>query len=164
MHLKIFAVGGTIDKIYFDHKSTYQVGEPQVSEILKDANITFDFGLESIVHKDSLDMTAGDRQMVFDRVQQSAYERIVITHGTDTMIATAKQLKGIQSKTVVLTGAMQPARFRNSDAPFNIGCAIGAVQSLPHGTYLTMNGQVFQPDELRKNIEKGVFEEIRPQE
>jgi L-asparaginase len=90
-------------------------------------------------------------------------ERIVVTHGTDTMIQTAKALQGIPDKTIVLTGAMQPARFHETDAVFNIGTAIGAVQSLPPGVYIAMNGRIFRPDRVRKNVAAGCFEEAQPE-
>jgi len=127
MKIKFFAVGGTIDKVYFDKRSEYQVGESMLNEVLKQANVSFDYECESLIHKDSLDMTDEDRQFLFDKIESDEHEYIVVTHGTDTMIKTAKKLQGIADKVVVLTGAMQPAKFRSSDAEFNIGCAVVAV-------------------------------------
>ena len=160
MKIKIFTVGGTIDKEYFDRKSEYEVGEPTIGEILKEAHVNFDFSITPILHKDSLDMTDQDRQMVFDRVAADEHRRIILTHGTDTMIQTAKKLTIIPDKTIVLTGALAPARFKSSDAAFNIGCAIGAVQILDPGVHIAMNGRIFHPDRVRKNLDRNWFEAI----
>ena len=157
--IKILTAGGTIDKVYFDAKSEYEVGPPQIAEILREANVTLDFAVESVLSKDSLDMTDADRQALRARVAADPCPRIVITHGTDTMIQTALSLLGIPAKTIVLTGSMQPARFKVTDAVFNIGTAIGAVQSLPPGVYLAMNGQVFHPEHVHKNVAENRFEE-----
>jgi L-asparaginase len=160
MKIKIFTVGGTIDKVYFDRKSTYEVGEPKIGEILQEANVNLAYEISSLLHKDSLDMTDEDRRVIFDGVASDEHRRIVLTHGTDTMIQTAKQLKTIPDKVMVLTGAMEPARFKYSDASFNIGCAIVAVQILDPGVYITMNGRIFDPDSIRKNAEQNWFEEV----
>ena len=159
--IKIFTVGGTIDKIYFDQKSAYQVGDPKIVEVMQEANVSFDYETESLMQKDSLDMNAEDRDIILDRVSEDVHERIIITHGTDTMVETAQKLSAIKDKTIVLTGSMQPARFKNSDAAFNIGCAVAAVQTLPHGVYLTMNGRIFEPFTTRKNVEMNRFETIK---
>jgi len=158
--LKIFTIGGTIDKIYFDQKSAYQVGESKIVEVLQEANVTVEYDTETIMQKDSLDMNENDRQVILEKVSGAPHKQIVITHGTDTMIDTAKTLSVIKNKTIVLTGSMQPARFKNSDAAFNIGCAIIAVQTLPHGVYLTMNGKIFNPFSTRKNVDMNRFEII----
>jgi L-asparaginase len=159
VRIKFFAVGGTIDKVYFDRLSTYKVGEPGVSEILREANVGFDYECESILRKDSLYMTEKDRQEVFDRVSADESRYIVITHGTDTMVKTAKKLKGIKGKVIVLTGAMQPARFKSSDAEFNIGAAVAAVQLLAPGVYIVMSGCILDPDRVKKNRKLNRFEE-----
>ena len=158
MDIQIFAVGGTIDKIYFDAASEFKVGEPQIGELLREANVTFNYRVESLMRKDSLDMNDADRERVRDAVEQSECERILITHGTDTMAETARFLLHIKDKVVVLTGAMQPARLRVSDAIFNIGFAIGTLMLMPPGIYVAMNGQVFNPTHLRKNREALRFE------
>ena len=158
--IKFLTTGGTIDKVYFDAKSEFQVGPPQVTELLKDANVTFAYEVESILRKDSLDLTDADRALIRERVLADPAELIVITHGTDTMILTARALKGIEGKTIVLTGSMQPARLRVTDAAFNLGTAVSAVQTLPPGVYLAMNGQIFNPDTSRKNVGEHRFEEI----
>ncbi len=162
--IKFFTTGGTIDKVYFDAKSEFEVGPPQVLEILKDAHVILEYDIESILRKDSLDMTEQDRHLVRQRVQAEDCRWIVVTHGTDTMVQTACALTGIPGKTIVLTGSMQPARFRVSDAVFNIGAAVGAVQSLASGVYIVMNGRVFDPTRTRKNLDKNCFEEISDKE
>jgi len=160
MKIKFFTTGGTIDKVYFDAKSEFEVGEPQVREVVENSNVAFEYEVESILRKDSLDMTDADRQLVRKRIESEPCQLVVVTHGTDTVIETAKVLCGISQKTIVLTGSMQPARFRVSDATFNIGFAIGAVQSLRPGVYIAMNGCIFDPNRVRKNREKNRFELI----
>lgn len=160
MKIKFVTTGGTIDKLYFDARSEYQVGPPQVLEVLRDAAVTFEFEAESILKKDSLDMTDEDRRLVRARVEGDPCPRIVVTHGTDTMLETARALRGIPGKTIVLTGAIQPAIFRVTDAVFNIGMAVAAVQILPPGVYVAMSGRIFDPDRARKNYERNVFEEV----
>ncbi len=158
--IKIFTTGGTIDKIYFDQKSEYQVGDPQADGVLERANVVIDYEVESILRKDSLDLTDEDRNEIQQRVTSDASEKIVITHGTDSMIETAKKLrKHLSGKTVVLTGSMYPAEFRNSDAIFNIGCAFTAVQLLPPGIYIVMNGRIFDPFHSKKNTDMNRFED-----
>jgi L-asparaginase len=158
MKIKLFTTGGTIDKVYFDAKSEYEVGPPQVLELLKQANVAFEYEIESILRKDSLEMTDEDRRLIRGKVEADTCPFVVVTHGTDTMIQTARALIGISGKTIVLTGSMQPARFRVTDAEFNIGAAIAAVQSLPSGVYVVMNGLIFDPRKLRKNVAKNCFE------
>ena len=159
MKIKIFTTGGTIDKIYFDQKSEYQVGDPQANGVLERANVVLDYEVESIVRKDSLDFTDEDREMIRQQVESTPLERVVITHGTDAMIDTAKVLENISGKTIVMTGSMYPAQFRDSDAVFNIGCAVTAVQILEPGVYIVMNGRIFKPHLARKNAELNRFEE-----
>ncbi len=158
LKLRIITTGGTIDKAYFDAKSTYQVGAPQILEILEEANVSFSYELEQACAKDSLEMTDDDRRDIRRRVEASAEAHILITHGTDTMTDTAQFLTGIPGKVIVLTGSMAPARFRASDAVFNIGCAIAAVQLASPGVHIAMNGQVFDATSVRKNREKARFE------
>jgi len=156
--LLIVTTGGTIDKIYFDDKSDYQVGEPQISQILHAMHVAFDFEVSALLRKDSLHITADDRKLIRAAVAASDTRHVLITHGTDTMVETAAELKGLAGKTIVLTGALNPARFRDSDAIFNIGCAVGAVQCLPPGVYIAMNGKVWDPEHVRKNRNRNVFE------
>jgi L-asparaginase len=160
MKIKIIAVGGTIDKVYFDRKSEYQVGKPEITDILEEGNIGFDYACESILRKDSLELTEDDRQLIFKKVQSDENQRILVTHGTDTMVETAMKLQGIPGKVIVLTGAMSPARFKSSDASFNIGFAVAALQLLSFGVYIAMNGRVFDPDHVVKNRVMNRFEEI----
>jgi L-asparaginase len=158
--VKIFTTGGTIDKVYFDAQSTYEVGEPQVVDILHEANVTLAWELETLFRKDSLELTDEDRAVIVENVRQESCPRILITHGTDTMIETARALQGIEGKTIVLVGSLSPARFKRSDAEFNIGFALAAVQTLPPGVYIAMNGRIFTPDRVRKNREANRFEAI----
>jgi L-asparaginase len=160
MDVKIYTMGGTIDKIYFDAKSDYEVGPPQIVEVLHEANVTLAHAVEPVMSKDSLDLTAEDRLALRRRVEADPCRRIMVTHGTDTMIETAKSLLGIAGKTIVLTGSMQPARFKVTDAVFNIGSALAAVQCLPPGVYIAMNGKVFDPLKSRKNAKENRFETI----
>ncbi len=159
MNIKVITVGGTIDKIYFDARSEFQVGDPQISDLLHESNVSFDYSVESLMKKDSLEMTDDDRDAVRAAVESCEEERILITHGTDTMADTARRLVGVEGKTVVLTGSMQPARLRVSDAIFNIGYAIGALHFLPNGVYIAINGRVFDPLHVHKNWDKQRFED-----
>lgn len=160
MRLKIYTTGGTIDKVYFDKKSDYQVGDSQAGGVLERANVVIEYEVESILRKDSLDLTEQDRKLIRQTVESSPEDHIVITHGTDTMIETAKALQDVEGKTIVLTGSMYPARFRDSDAVFNIGCALTAAQILQPGVYIAMNGRIFDPRSALKNVELNKFEEI----
>jgi len=160
MTIKIFTTGGSIDKYYSTQESDFLVGSPQIENILQEANIKLDYQIKSLIQKDSLEITDTDRHSIYQQVLNDPAREIVITHGTDTMIKTAKVLSDIRDKVIVLTGAMQPAAFRNSDAAFNIGCAIIAVQILPEGVYIVMNGKVFDPIKSRKNMRLNQFEEV----
>ena len=160
MQLEIFTTGGTIDKVYFDAKSKFEVGEPQTLEVLGESNLSSAYQVTPLMRKDSLELTDQDRELVRKAVEASTATRIVITHGTDTMTDTARSLAGVTGKTIVLTGAMQPARFRFTDAVFNIASAMMAAQTLAEGVYITMNGQVFDPESTRKNVEMNRFEAI----
>lgn len=157
--LLIITTGGTIDKIYFDDKSDYQIGESQISQILRAMNVAFDIEVNEVLRKDSLHMGPQDRLLVREAVLKSDTRHVLITHGTDTMVETANALQDLGDRTIVLTGALNPARFRDSDAVFNIGCAVGAVQCLPPGVYIAMNGKVWNPARVRKNRAANRFEE-----
>ena len=158
--LLIITTGGTIDKIYFDDKSDYQIGEPQISQILHAMHVAFEFEVSALMRKDSLHMEDKDRKLIRDVVSASEARHVLITHGTDSMVETAAVLQNIPEKTIVLTGALNPARFRDSDAIFNIGCAVGAAQALPPGVYISMNGKVWDPAHVRKNRRENRFEYI----
>ena len=147
----IITTGGTIDKVYFDAKSEYEVGDPQIGEVLRLAHVALPYRVLPPMRKDSLEMTPADRE---------AIRAAILTHGTDTMTETGKALKGISGKTIVLTGALLPARFRDNDAIFNIGFALAAVQSLPDGVYIAMNGRIHDPERVRKDREQNCFVEI----
>ncbi|MEX0965127.1 MAG: asparaginase domain-containing protein [Pseudohongiellaceae bacterium] len=155
--IKIFTVGGTIDKIYFDAKSSYEVGPPNITEVLSSLCLNLDYEVVSLMQKDSLEMTDEDRETVRRAVSEAPENLIVITHGTDTMVATAEVLKTIPEKTIVLTGALSPALFKNSDAMFNIGAALTAAQTKPAGVYIAMNGIIFDHDKVRKDVENNRF-------
>jgi len=160
MRIAIFTTGGTIDKVYFDAKGGYEVGVPMVQRILADARVLVDVSVAELLRKDSLQMTDADRDVIRQALVDSAAARIIVTHGTDTMIETARVLKAVADKTIVLTGALQPARFIDSDAPFNLGMAMAAVQTLPPGVYVVANGTVFPADRVRKNRELNRFETV----
>ena len=162
MKLTIFTTGGTIDKIYFDAKSAYQIGEPQIAEILHGFGDALDYHIVPLMRKDSLEMTDDDRQRIRQAIYEEDNERFVITHGTDTMVETARALEGIDDRIMVLTGALNPARFFGSDAVFNIGCAIAAAQVLMPGVYIAMNGRIWHANAVRKNREANRFEAITP--
>ena len=119
-----------------------------------------DYRLQSLMRKDSLEITDEDRALIRATCEAADQDRIVITHGTDTMAVTAEALLGIPEKTIVLTGSLAPARFRSTDAIFNLGCAIGAVSSAAPGVYVAMHGRVFEAGKVRKNREAGRFEDI----
>jgi L-asparaginase len=160
MRIKIYTTGGSIDKIYSTRESVFVIGEPQVENILREANVGFEYQIEPILRKDSLEITDGDRQQILDRVQSDPHRHILITHGTDTMIETARVLSQVSGKVIVLTGAMQPAAFKKTDAAFSIGCAVTVLQILPEGVYVVMQGRVFDPYRSRKNPKLDRFEDI----
>jgi len=162
--LVILTTGGTIDKVYFDASSEYEVGEPTVPHVFREAGMTLEWRLESLFRKDSLELTDEDRAAIRQACQQAPESHILISHGTDTMCQTATALEGICGKTVVLTGVLAPARFRITGAIFNLGLALGAVRSLPPGVFIAMNGAIFPPGTVRKNREPGRFEKVESAE
>lgn len=149
--MKIFTVGGTIDKIYFDAQSEYEVGSPTIEKMLDRFNVYFDYSITSLFQKDSLEMTDEDRHLIFNAVSKCDENHVLITHGTDTMDQTARALSTIKGKTIVLTGSLLPANFRESDAEFNIGCALGAMWSADPGVYIAMNGFIFSWRDVYKD-------------
>ena len=158
MKIQFISTGGTIDKIYFDALSQFEVGDSVASAILTDALVDFDYDIVALLKKDSIEMTDSDRTVIRMHIENDPNTLFVVTHGTDTMVDTAQALHGIPGKTVVLTGSMQPARQRVSDAIFNIGFAVGALQQLPAGVYIAMNGEVFNPAQVAKNRAAHRFE------
>jgi L-asparaginase len=160
--LQIFTTGGTLDKIYFDALSEFQIGDPVVGPILESMNVGFEFCVDELMRLDSLDMTDDHRQIIRQRVSDADAEYILIMHGTDGMVETAGWLGEIANKKIIFTGAMQPAAFTDTDAVFNIGCAVGAIQMVEDGVYIVMNGQVFAADQVVKNRAGPCFEEAIP--
>lgn len=156
--LLIITTGGTIDKVYFDDKSDFQVGEPEIGRILQELGVAFRFRVIPILRKDSLHINDADRELIRATVAAQPARHVLITHGTDSMVETALALDGLEGKTIVLTGALNPARYRGSDAEFNIGTAVGAVQSLPPGVHIAMNGRIWDPRRVRKNVDANRFE------
>jgi len=153
----IVTTGGTIDKVYFDAKSEFEVGDSVVARLLAQAHVRQPFEIVSLMRKDSLELTDDDRNRIRAVIAARPERRVVVTHGTDTMSDTAAGLAELADKTIVLTGALSPARFAESDAVFNVGMAFGAVQSLPGGVYICMNGQVFRAGEVVKDRAHNVF-------
>ncbi|SDD18222.1 asparaginase domain-containing protein [Aquimonas voraii] len=156
--LCIVTTGGTIDKIYFDDKSDYQIGDPQIGRILEELGVAFRFTVIPILRKDSLHLTEADRALIKQTILAQPAKHVLVTHGTDSMVETGRVLADIPDKTIVMTGALNPARFRGSDAEFNIGTAVGAVQCLPPGVYIAMNGRIWDPAKVRKNVAANRFE------
>ena len=149
--IDIFTTGGTIDKVYFDALSEYHIGPTPLPDILAENNVHVPHRVTQLMRKDSLELTDADRVAIHDAVAASDTDKILVTHGTDTMVQTGTVLADIPGKTIVITGAMQPATLRNSDAEFNIGFALAATQTLPPGVYIAMNGEVFDPAKVHKD-------------
>lgn len=160
MHIRFITTGGTIDKIYFDALSQYEVGESPLQSILAEGMVQFDFDIVALTRKDSLEITDEDRARLREYIANDEGDLYVITHGTDTMPETAEALQGLPGKTIVLTGALSPARFRTTDAVFNIGMAVAAVQAAQPGVYIAMSGQVFEAGAVRKNRAANRFETV----
>jgi len=153
MKIKIFTTGETIDKIYLERKGifNFSFGKPAISELSENkVKLNFKYDIEFLLAKDSLYMNNKDRQLIKKACENTTEKKILITHGTDTMIDTAKILSAIPNKIIVLTGASQPYKFRESDAEFNIGVAIGALNILDKGVYISINGRVYQWDKCEK--------------
>ena len=161
MKVHIVTTGGTIDKIYFDALSDYQIGDPVIGDLLQKIGVGFDFDVHSLMRKDSLELTDTDRQLIVDTVKAADSDYVLVTHGTDTMVETGQWLKRqVPEKRIVLTGALQPAAFRETDAVFNIGCALGALQCVAPGAYVSMNGQIFDVLQVKKNRDANRFESL----
>ena len=158
MFIRFITTGGTIDKIYFDAMSQFEVGESQLRHILTEGLAGFDYDVVSLMQKDSLEITDDDRDKLRQFIENDDAERYVITHGTDTMPETADSLASIKDRSIVLTGALSPARFKTTDAMFNVGMAVAAVQVVEHGVYIAMSGQIFTAGQVRKNRDQNRFE------
>ena len=160
MTIRIFATGGTFDKEYNERDGSLYFRDTHVQEMLRKGRCRVPVELRTLMMIDSLEMTDGDRATILDNCLRCPHERIVVTHGTDTMETTARLLgPAINDKTVVLVGAMVPYTFGSSDGLFNLGAAVAFAQTLPHGVYVAMNGRVFPWDNVMKNKEIGEFTE-----
>lgn len=146
MKITFICTGGTIDKDYASSAGTYnfEISEPAVNRILRTINLNFEYEVKSVLKKDSLDMTEEDRQIIYNVCKEVENNKIIITHGTDTMVKTAEKLDPLKDKVIILVGAAKPERFHDSDAAFNIGTALGAINILNKGIYIAMNGEIFE--------------------
>jgi len=159
--IKIFITGGTIDCLLIKDNEEYSFGDTNIPKLLDQGRCKLEIKSEVLMMKDSLLITEEDRNIILDNCANCNETQIVITHGTDTMVETAKVLgKNISDKTIVLLGAMIPYNQENSDAMFNLGCAISAAQTLPYGIYITMNGKIFSWNNVKKNKALGIFETL----
>ena len=161
MSIRLFITGGTFDKEYNMLNGQLYFKDTHLHDLLALGRCTVPVEIRTLMMVDSLEMTDEDRDLITHQCDQCEEEHIVITHGTDTMDKTAKVLaRKIKHKTIVITGAMIPIKFGSSDGLFNLGSAIAFAQSLPHGVYVAMNGRFFNWDNVRKNKQTGVFEEL----
>ncbi len=161
MVIRIFVTGGTFDKEYNELTGKLFFNETHLHEMLKLGRCEVEVEVRTLMMVDSLEMTDEDRKIILENCIKCEQEKIIITHGTDTMEKTARVLgESIRDKTVVLTGAMIPYKFGSSDGLFNLGSAFAFVETLPHGVYIAMNGRCFNWDDVRKNRKTGQFEEI----
>lgn len=157
--IRVFVTGGTFDKEYDELRGTLFFRDTHVPEMLKRGRCRLDLDIRTLMMVDSLDMSEADRDVIARNCAESPQDRIVVTHGTDTMVDTARRIaETVEDKTVVLTGAMVPYAFGSSDGLFNLGSALSFAQTLPHGVYVAMNGRVFPWNEVRKNRDIGIFE------
>ncbi|MFT6154442.1 MAG: L-asparaginase [Bermanella sp.] len=156
--LLLLTTGGTLDKVYFDALSEFQVGEPVAPNILKAMNVNFKCEHKEICRKDSLELTGQDRLVLKSLIDASDAKYVLITHGTDTMVDSANYIGKHSDKVIIFTGAMQPAAFTSTDAVFNIGTAVGAFNFARPGSYIAMSGQVYPATNVYKNYETKRFE------
>lgn len=161
MQIRIYITGGTFDKEYNELNGKLFFEDTHLPEMLELGRCKLDVNIRTLMMVDSLEMTEEDRKIIVHNCVHAEEDRIVITHGTDTMVETAKLLaESISDKTIILTGAMIPYKFGSSDGLFNLGAALAFVQTLPHGVYIAMNGKYFNWDNVRKNKELGLFEAL----
>ncbi|WP_404480354.1 asparaginase domain-containing protein [Novosphingobium sp. BL-52-GroH] len=153
----VVTTGGTIDKQYFDALSEYQIAESMIEKLLETARVAHPFRIVELMRKDSLELTDEDRTLIAATIANAPERHVVLTHGTDTMTETARALADIEGKTVVLCGALAPARFAESDAAFNLGMAFATCQSAGPGVWITMSGSVFDGLKVRKDRAAGKF-------
>jgi len=162
MAIRIFITGGTFDKEYNEITGQLYFNDTHMHDLLDMGRSKVKVEIRTLMMVDSLEMTDEDRELIARQCIQCEEEKIVITHGTDTMADTAKLLASeVKDKTVILTGAMIPIKFGSSDGLFNLGSALAFAQTLPHGVYVAMNGRYFNWDNVRKNKQTGMFEEVR---
>ena len=162
MHIRVFVTGGTFDKEYNELDGKLFFKDTHLNEMLELGRCKLKVDIRTLMMVDSLEMTDSDRQIIVDHCLKAKEDKIVITHGTDTMEVTARVLGEIvREKTIVLTGAMIPYKFGSSDGLFNLGSALGFVQTLPYGVYIAMNGKYFHWNNVRKNKQTGEFEELK---
>ena len=160
--IRLFVTGGTFDKEYDEIHGTLEFGDTHLPQMLEMGRCRLDVNVRTLMMVDSLEMTESDREAIARNCLDVPEDRIVITHGTDTMVETAAVLaRKVPGKTIVLTGAMIPIAFGSSDGLFNLGGALTAVQALPAGVYVAMNGRIFPWDDVRKNRDTGIFEAVR---
>ena len=159
MKITFIQTGGTIDKDYSKCTEGYnfEIGEPAVKRILQKVNPNIEFEVISLLRKDSLDLNDEDREKILQECYRTHADKIIITHGTDTMIETANKLHSISKKVIILTGSIKPERFTDSDASFNIGVAIGAINALTEGVYIAMNGCIYSSNNVMRNPKTGQF-------
>jgi L-asparaginase len=159
----VLTTGGTIDKAYFDALSEYQIVDSGIPALLKEARVALPFRVVELMRKDSLELTGEDRSLIAAAAREAPESRIVVTHGTDTMTETARVLAAeVPGKAICLTGALSPARFAETDAPFNLGMALATVQVARPGVYIAMSGQVFDALKVRKDRAAGRFVALAP--
>ena len=161
MQIKILVTGGTIDKVYNELAGELTLDDSHLGEMLECSRSTVGINTEVLFLKDSLDMNDEDRSLILSKCLECSEDKVMVTHGTDTMVETAQLLGNkIKDKTIVLFGSMIPYSINNSDALFNLGAALSAVQNKTNGVYIAMNGQVFDFDKVEKNKALGIFENI----
>jgi len=161
MSIRIFITGGTFDKEYNELNGSLFFRDTHIHNVLNLGRSQVDANVQTLMMVDSLDMTTEEREIIAHNCVYEESDKIIITHGTDTMVETAKVIaQHVKDKTVILTGAMIPYQFGSSDGLFNLGASIAFVQSLPHGVYIAMNGQYFNYKNVRKNKKLGRFETI----
>lgn len=152
MNILFIQTGGTVDKDYPSGKYGYafEIADPASERVLKRVKPEFKFEIARLLKKDSLDLTEADRKVIFDTCKKNKADKVVITHGTDTMITTAKALSTLKGKTIVITGALRPEKFSDSDASFNLGMAVAAAQCMKPGVYIAMSGRVYPWNKCEK--------------
>src|SRR3984893_5988875 len=162
MAIRIFVTGGTFDKEYNEITGQLFFKETHLPEMITRSRVSPSVTVTTLMMIDSLDMKPGDRELILNNCLSVEEDKIILTHGTDTMAITAATLAAkVPGKTIVLTGAMIPYKFGSSDGFFNLGCALAFVQTLPPGVYVSMNGRYFTYDNVRKNQQTGMFEEVK---